>query len=32
MPVSPMAGVLDMYDDEHGQEGDVRATLVVDAG
>jgi hypothetical protein len=24
--------VLDVYDDEHGQEGGVRATLVVDNG
>jgi hypothetical protein len=24
------AEVLDVYDDEHGQEGDVQATLVVD--
>jgi hypothetical protein len=24
--------VLEVYDDEHGQEGDVQATLVVDVG
>lgn len=32
LPDGRAAEVLDVYDDEHGQEGDVQATLVVDDG
>ena len=31
LPGGKAVQVLDVYDDEHGQEGGVRATLVVDA-
>ena len=32
LPDGRLAPVVDIYDDEHGQEGGVRATLVVDEG
>jgi hypothetical protein len=32
LPGSRAVTVLEVYDDEHGQEGDVQATLVVDDG